>query len=119
MLTPKGVYVHNVLAMGLSLASDVFESIKRDMIKGLPGVINIADDLLTFGSTMEEHDKNILAVLDRCVEIGLTLSPRILRFKWNEVPFFGNVVTHRGIKPDHKKVQAIQSQPTSRTYNHS
>ena len=65
MLTPEGVYVHNVLAMGLSLASDVFEMIIKDMIKGLPGVINIADDLLIFGSTIEEHDKNLLAVLDR------------------------------------------------------
>ena len=45
------------------------------MIKGLPGVINIADDLLIFGSTIEEHDKNLLAVLDRCKEIGLTLKP--------------------------------------------
>ena len=74
MLTPEGVYVHNVLAMGLSLASDVFEMIIKDMIKGLPGVINIADDLLIFGSTIEEHDKNLLAVLDRCKEIGFTLN---------------------------------------------
>ena len=75
MLSPEGVYVHNVLAMGLSLASDVFEMIIKDTIKGLPGVINIADDLLIFGSTIEEHDKNLLAVLDRYKEIGLTLKP--------------------------------------------
>ena len=81
MLTPEGVYVHNVLAMGLSLASDVFEMIIKDMIKGLPGVINIADDLLIFGSTIEEHDKNLLAALERCKEIGLTLNPRKFKFK--------------------------------------
>ena len=92
MLTPEGVYVHNVLAMGLSLASDVFEMIIKDMIKGLPGVINIADDLLIFGSTIEEHDKNLLAVLDRCQKIGLTLNPRKFKFKCKIVPFFGNVV---------------------------
>ena len=46
MLTPCGVYVYNVLAMGLSLASDVFESTVRDIIRGLNGVVNIADDLL-------------------------------------------------------------------------
>ena len=81
MLTPEGVYVHNVLAMGLSLALDVFEMIIKDMIKGLPGVINIADDLLIFGSTIEEHDNNLLAVLDRCKEIGLTLNPRKFKLK--------------------------------------
>ena len=35
------------------------------MIKGLPGVINIADDLLIFGNTIEEHDRNLLAVLEK------------------------------------------------------
>ena len=115
MLTPEGVYVHNVLAMGLSLASDVFERIIKDMIKGLPGVINIADDLLIFGSTIEEHDKNLLAVLDRCKEIGLTLNPRKFKFKCKMVPFFGNVVSDQGILPDPKKVQSIKNWPSPKS----
>ena len=115
MLTPEGVYVHNVLAMGLSLASDVFEMIIKDMIKGLPGVINIADDLLIFGSTIEEHDKNLLAVLDRCKEIGLTLNPRKFKFKCKMVPFFGNVVSDQGILPDPKKVQSIKNWPSPKS----
>ena len=115
MLTPEGVYVHNVLAMGLSLASDVFEMIIKDMIKGLPGVINIADDLLIFGSTIEEHDKNLLAVLDRCKEIGFTLNPRKFKFKCKMVPFFGNVVSDQGILPDPKKVQSIKNWPSPKS----
>ena len=115
MLTPEGVYVHNVLAMGLSLASDVFEMIIKDMIKGLPGVINIADDLLIFGSTIEEHDKNLLAVLDRCKETGLTLNPRKFKFKCKMVPFFGNVVSDQGILPDPKKVQSIKNWPSPKS----
>ena len=115
MFTPEGVYVHNVLAMGLSLASDVFEMIIKDMIKGLPGVINIADDLLIFGSTIEEHDKNLLAVLERCKEIGLTLNPRKFKFKCKMVPFFGNVVSDQGILPDPKKVQSIKNWPSPKS----
>ena len=115
MLTPEGVYVHNVLAMGLSLASDVFEMIIKDMIKGLPGVINIADDHLIFGSTIEEHDKNLLAVLDRCKEIGLTLNPREFKFKCKMVPFFGNVVSDQGMLPDPKKVQSIKNWPSPKS----
>ena len=42
MLTTEGIYVH----MGLSLASDVFEQIIRDITKDLNDVLNIADDLL-------------------------------------------------------------------------
>ena len=35
MLTPCGVYVYNVLAMGLSLTSDIFQSTIRDIIRDL------------------------------------------------------------------------------------
>ena len=112
MLTPEGIYVHNVLAMGLSLASDVFEQIIRDITKDLNGVLNIADDLLVYGSTIEEHDSNLKALLDRCRDVNLTLNPKKLRFKSDNVPFFGNIVTSKGIKPDPKKVEAIKSWPT-------
>ena len=112
MLTPEGIYVHNVLAMGLSLASDVFEQIIRDITKDLNGVLNIADDLLVYGSTIEEHDNNLKALLDRCRDVNLTLNPKKLRFKSNNVPFFCNIVTSKGIKPDPKKVEAIISWPT-------
>ena len=78
MLTPEGVYVYNLLAMGLLLASDVFEITIRDMIKCLSGVVNIAGDLLISGSTIEEHDRNLLVVLDKCKEIGLKLNPKKL-----------------------------------------
>ena len=112
MLTPEGIYVHNVLARGLSLASDVFEQIIRDITKDLNGVLNIADDLLVYGSTIEEHDNNLKALLDRCRDVNLTLNPKKLRFKSDNVPFFGNIVTSKGIKPDPKKVEAIKSWPT-------
>ena len=66
MLTPCGVYVSNVLAMGLSLTSNVFESTTRDIIKDLNRVLNIADDLLVFGTDDDEHDRNLLALLEKC-----------------------------------------------------
>ena len=51
MLTPEGVYVFNVLEMGLCNARDLFESVLHDLLSGLPGVTNIADDILIYGST--------------------------------------------------------------------
>ena len=70
---------------------------------------------MIFGSTIEEHDKNLLAVLDRCKEIGLTLNPRKFRFKCKMVPFFGNVVSDQGILPDPKKVQSIKNWPSPKS----
>ena len=75
MLTPEGVYVFNVLAMGLCNAGDLFESALCDLLAGLPGVTNIADDILIYGSTQEEHDANVICFLEHCLEIDLHLNP--------------------------------------------
>ena len=49
MLTPIGIFVYNVLAMGLSNTTDIFEKCMREIVKDLNGVVNIADDVLVFG----------------------------------------------------------------------
>ena len=51
MLTPFGIYVYNVLAMGLSNATDLFETCTHEILHGLNGCTNIADDILVFAST--------------------------------------------------------------------
>ena len=73
--------------MGLSLASDVFEITIRDTIKDLNDVINIADDILIFGNDAQEHDRNLLALFHRALEVNLTLNPRKFKFKCTSVPF--------------------------------
>ena len=35
MLTPIGVFIYNVLAMGLTNANDIFEQCLRDILHGL------------------------------------------------------------------------------------
>ena len=70
------------------------------MLSGLPGVKNIADDILVFGSTQEEHDANVIRFLERCREIDLHLNPNKVKINCKSVPFFGMVLTADGIKPD-------------------
>ena len=47
MLMPIGIYLYSVLAMGLSNATDIFETCMRNIVDGLQGVINIMDDVLS------------------------------------------------------------------------
>ena len=72
---------------------------------------NIADDILCYGANEREHDINVIKFLDRCVEVDMHLNPRKVKFKSPEVPFYGNMLTKDGIKPDPKKVEAIQDWP--------
>ena len=64
MLTPEGVFVFNVLAMKLCNAGDLFESALCKLLSGLPGVTNIADDILVYNSTQEEYDANVIHFLE-------------------------------------------------------
>ena len=75
MLTPVGIYIYNVLAMGLSNATDILESIICQILEGLDGTINIADDVLVFGCDYNSFKSNVIGFLDRCVEKDLHLNP--------------------------------------------
>ena len=102
MLTPVGAYVFNVL---------LFESALWELLKGLAGVVNIADDILVFRAIQEEHDHNVISFLERCFKVNLKLNADKVKLNYQEVPFFGQCVTASVIKPDPAKVDAIKSWP--------
>ena len=111
MLTPLGVFIYNVLAMGLLNANDIFEQCLQDILHDLPGVLNIADDILVFGETYEEFKDNVLRFLDHCVEKDLHLNADKFKLNCDAVPFFGHLLTKNGVKPDPKKVETIHNWP--------
>ena len=53
----------------------------------------IADDLLVFGSTEQEHDKIFLFFLDMCSKVSATLKPNTLKLKCKQILFFTNLVS--------------------------
>ena len=112
MLTPVGIYIYNVLAMGLSNATDIFESCIHQILEGLNGTINIADDVLVFGCDYSSFKSNIIGFLDRCMEKDLHLNPDKIQINVPNVPFFGQVLTKEGLKPDPHKVDVFQQWPT-------
>ena len=75
MLTPIGIFIYNVLAMGLTNATDIFEKCMMEIVKDLNGVVNIADDVLVFGVGEEEFQNIVISFPDCCVEKDLHLNP--------------------------------------------
>ena len=106
-----GVYVFNVLAMGLSNANNLLESALCGLLKGLAGVVNIADDILVFRATQEEHNHNVISFSERCLEVNLKLNADKAKLNGKELPFYRQCVPASGIKPDPAKVDAIKSWP--------
>ena len=68
MLNPIGIYLYNVLAMGLSNATDIFESHMQNIVAGLEGVVDIVDDVLVFATKYDRFKTNVISFLDHCVQ---------------------------------------------------
>ena len=111
MLTSIGVFIYNVLAMGLTNANDIFEQCLCDILHGLDGVFNIADDILVIGETYTEFKDNMIRFLDQCVKKYLHLNADKFKLDCDTVTFFGHLLTKDGMKPDPKKVKDIQQWP--------
>ncbi len=109
--TPYGRYRYLRMPFGISSASEVFQKHMDSLFSGQP-YEGVMDDLLVWGETEEQHDKNVIKVLDRAVEIGLKLNPEKFEFKVQQVSYVGHLLTSEGIKPDPEKVRAIEGMPT-------
>ena len=57
--SPFGRYWLLRMPFGLRMAQDVFQHRIDQLIEGFPGVTGIADDIVVFGRTDEEHDANL------------------------------------------------------------
>ena len=66
--TPWGKFWWLRLPFGLKVTSDVFKERLDKVIRLLPGVIGIADDILTHVSTIKEHDGKVIALLETARE---------------------------------------------------
>ena len=97
--------------MGLTNANDIFEQCLHDILHGLDGVFNIADDILVIGETYEEFKDNVIRFLDRCVEKDLHLNADKFKLDCDTVRFFGHLLTKDGMKPDPKKGKDIREWP--------
>ena len=105
--TPFGRFRWLRLPFGLKVSSEIFQKRLHQALEGLEGVRCIADDVIVWGRSNEEHDARVSLFLQRCSEIGISLNKEKCRFGLREIPFMGHVVSNKGLKPDPSKVEAI------------
>ena len=118
--THVGNYRHKTLFFGCNAASDEFDRCVQGKLVGLRGVKCIADDILVFGKTIEEHDSNLEALLMRLLEAGLTINREKCDIRAKEVNFYGHWVSAAGVRPmikdTLKELQRPQSKAEIRSF---
>ena len=115
--TPLGRMKWKRMPLGINVAPEEFQRRLDENLEGLKGVKAIADEILVWGDgdTREEaiadHDKRLTSFLERCQQKNIKLNKEKFQLKKTELSYMGVVLTDKGVKPDQKKQDCIQSMP--------
>ena len=89
------------------MSQDMFQMQMDVILEQCPGVIGIHDNMVIFGVDQEDHDANLINLLNICQKEGLVLNSKKLELRKECVTFFGAEYSAQGMHPDPKKVQGI------------
>ena len=105
--THKGRYRFKRMPFGAKMSQDVFQ-MKMDLImERWLGVISIHDDIVVYGVSEEDHDANLVNLLNVNQIEGLVLNSKKFELKHPRVSFFGAEYSADGMHPCPKKIQGI------------
>ena len=105
-----GHYQYRRLPMGLKNSPATFQRVMNNILRGLTYRICFVylDDIIIFGKTLEEHNKNVEEVLKRLAQHGVKLQTDKCEFLRPESEYLGHVITPDGIKTNPKKLKAVE-----------
>jgi hypothetical protein len=96
------------LNMGTASSSEIFQNAISQVLRGLPGVINMADDILVHGNNQENHDKHLQKVFETLEASGLTLNKEKCVFNKRKIKFMGLMFSAGGVSADKSKIKALK-----------
>ena len=70
------------------------------------------DDILVLRKSAADHKKHLELVFSELREYHVLIKPSKCARGQTELPYLGHIIGRDGIKPDPKKVQAVQDWPT-------
>jgi hypothetical protein len=117
--TPWGLYEWTVMPMGGCNAPSTHQCRMTDALQDLMGRIChvYLDDLIIWSQTVEEHEKNVIKVLEALRKANLFCNGDKMTLFSMEISFLGHKVSAAGIQADPRKIDRILEwpQPTTAT----
>ena len=77
------------------------------MLRLIPGVLGITDDIVRHGAMENTHDGTVLLLCETARLNNLSLNTKKMQFKSTDCKFFRHRLTPDGIKVDPKKIETI------------
>ena len=106
-VTHTGLYRYKRLMFGISCAPEMHQRVIQQVLEGCDGVRNIADDIIVYASTTEQHDQRLDTVLRRLQDAGLKLNGEKCQFGMTELTFMRHRLSRAGVTATDDKVAAV------------
>ena len=107
-----GMYRFLHMLFGLKMSQDVFQMQMDQVTDCLPGIIAIHDDICIYNHTLEDHDWQLLQLMQTAKQHGIVFNSSKCQIMQHQIAFFGTVFTTQGMQPNPSKMQALQLLPT-------
>ena len=111
--TPFGHFQFKVLIEGLTNAPATFQTVMNSIFAPYlrKFIVVYLDDILIFSRTEAEHRAHVRLALEVLQREKFFVAKAKSKFAQKEIQYLGHVVNAQGIRPDPKKVLAVQSWP--------
>lgn len=114
--TKDGHFEFVRMPFGLKNAPPTFQ---RLMNRGLQGLVGnncfvYVDDIIVFGRTLEEHNKNLKIIFERLRQCGLKLQPDKCEYLKPELEYLGHVISAEGVQPNPARIEKVKNYPVPR-----
>ena len=75
------------MLFGLKISQNLFQAKIDQTFEGCEGTMGIADDIVIFGKSEQEHDHHLHGMLVRCRNTGLKLNLDKYKIKQTKIKF--------------------------------
>ena len=97
--------------MGTKFSQDAYQMKMDQILEGLDGIIAIYDDITIYGKYDDDHDANLIALMEHAKQTGLAFNSQKCFIGQEEVSFFSVTFGKNGMSPDPMKIQGILEMP--------
>ena len=97
------------MPFGMSNAASTWQRVLNDtLFQGLGSFCcAYGDDIIIWSPLVEQHRQDVWTILQWLQDEGLSINVEKCEFDIEEERYLGHILSTSGIRPDHRKVQAL------------